>query len=264
MQILVCLKQVPEKDSRFKIDASGVTIREEDLIFETNESDQYALEEALRLREKLGGEVVVLSLGRDRVVRVLKNALAMGADRGIHINDPGFGGSDAYVIARALARVTQMEHFDVVLTGVQSDDLSFGQTGTLLAHFLGWSHVTIVVEAEIRGEGRPARIRRELESNILEDVEILLPAVLTIQSGMNQPRYATLKGIMQAKKKEIKEYTCADLGLASEEVGDWGSRVQHLKLSFPEKKKETLLLTGSPEEAAKALLEQLRKVSKVL
>jgi electron transfer flavoprotein beta subunit len=264
MQILVCLKQVPEKDSRFKIDASGVSILEEDLIFETNESDQYALEEALRLKEKLGGEVVVLSLGRVRVVKALKNALAMGADRGIHLNDPEFSGSDAFGIARALSRVIQKEHFDVVFTGVQSDDLSFGQTGTLLAHFLGWSHATIVIEAEIVGEGRPARIRRELESNLFEEVEIPLPAVLTIQSGMNQPRYATLKGIMQAKKKEIREYTCADLELGPEEVGEAGSRVQHLKLSFPEKKKKTMLLTGSPEEIARVLVEQLRKVAKVL
>jgi electron transfer flavoprotein beta subunit len=264
MQILVCLKQVPEKDSRFKIDASGVSILEEDLIFETNESDQYALEEALRLKEKLGGEVVVLSLGKVRVVKALKNALAMGADRGIHINDPEFSGSDAFAIARALSRVIQKESFDVAFTGVQSDDLSFGQTGTLLAHFLGWSHATIVIEAEIVGESRPARIRRELESNLFEEVEVPLPAVLTIQSGMNQPRYATLKGIMQAKKKEIREYTRADLGLGPDEVGEAGSRVQHRKLSFPEKKKQTMLLTGSPEESARALVEQLRKVAKVL
>jgi electron transfer flavoprotein beta subunit len=264
MQILVCLKQVPEKDSRIKIDASGVSIQEEDLVFETNESDQYALEEALRLKEKLGGEVVVLSLGRDRVLKALRNALAMGADRGIHITDPAFLGSDAFVVARALARAIQKESFDVVLTGVQSDDLSFGQTGALVAHFLGWSHATIVVGAEIKGEGFPARIRRELESNIFEEVEISLPAVLTIQSGMNQPRYATLKGIMQAKKKEIKQYACTDLGLAPGEVGEAGSRVQHLKLSFPEKKKKTMMLTGSPEETAKGLVEQLRKVAKVL
>ena len=264
MQILVCLKQVPEKDSRFKIDVSGVSILEEDLIFETNESDQYALEEALRLKDKLGGEVVVLSLGGDRVVKTLKNALAMGADRSIHINDPAFRGSDAFVIARAIARVIQKEAFDVVLTGVQSEDLSFGQTGTLLAYFLSWPHATIVIEAEVKGKGQPARIRRELESNIFEDVEICLPAVLTIQSGINQPRYATLKGIMQAKKKEIREYTCADLGLGPQEVGEVGSRVQHLKLSFPEKKKKTLLLKGSPEETANALVEKLRKEAKVL
>ena len=264
MQILVCLKQVPEKDSRFKIDASGVSIHEEDLTFETNESDQYALEEALRLKEKLGGEVVVLSLGADRVVKALKNALAMGADRSIHIKDPAFRGSDAFVIARAIARVIQKEPFDVVLTGVQSDDLSFGQTGTLLAYFLSWPHATIVIEVEIKTEGQSARIRRELESNIFEDVEISLPAVLTIQSGINQPRYATLKGIMQAKKKEIREYSCSDLGLGLEEVGEAGSKVQHLKLSFPEKKKKTLLLKGSPEETAKALVEKLRKEAKVL
>jgi electron transfer flavoprotein beta subunit len=264
MRILVCLKQVPEKDSRFKIDNAGVSIREEDLAFETNESDQYALEEALRLKEKRGGEVVALSLGPDRVLKSLKNALATGADRAIHIKDPLLQGSDAFGTARVISRVVQKEPFDIVFTGVQSDDLSFGQTGVLLAYFLEWVHATIVIEIEVMSDGKSVRIRRELESNICEDGEIPLPAVLSIQSGINQPRYATLKGIMQAKKKEIQEFTCRDLGLKEQEVGEVASKVQHLRLTFPEKKKKTVMLQGSAEEIATILLEKLRKEAKVL
>lgn len=264
MQILVCLKQVPEKDSRYKIDDSGGAIREEDLVFETNESDQYALEEALRLKEKLGGEVVILSLGEDRVLKSIKSGLAMGADRAIHISDPAFRGSDAYVTGRAIAQAVRGQNFDVVFTGVQSDDMGFAQTGTILAELLGWSHATIVMEVNVLPDGKSVRVKRELESNLFEQVEVPLPAVLAIQSGINQPRYATLKGIMQAKKKEIKTLCLEELGLRLEDVGVNGSKVEHRKLSFPERKKKTVIIEGEPEEAARILIEKLRKEARVL
>jgi electron transfer flavoprotein beta subunit len=264
MQILVCLKQVPEKDSRYKIDDSGKAIREEDLVFEINESDQYALEEALRLKEKFGGEVVILSLGGDRVLKAIKSGLAMGADRAIHINDPAFRGSDADVIAHAVARGIRGQQFDIIFTGVQSDDMAFGQTGTLLAHFLDWSHATIVMEVQVNLENKTVQVKRELESNLFERVEIPLPAVLAIQSGINQPRYATLKGIMQAKKKEIRTLSLGDLGMQLQEVGYAGSKVEHLGLFFPERKKKTVIIEAEPEEAAKMLMEKLRKEVKVL
>lgn len=264
MQILVCLKQVPEKDSRFKINDSASGILEDDLVFETNESDVYALEEALRLKEKLGGEVVVLSLGGERVLKTIKSGLAMGADRAFHLADPGFRDSDAFVIANAIARAIKDQKFDVIFTGVQSDDLAFAQTGTILAQLLGWNHATIVMEVEVIGEGKNLRVRRELESNLFEVVELGVPAVLTIQSGINQPRYATLKGIMQAKKKEIRTLNAQDLGMAPQELGKPGSKVDHRKLFFPEKKKKTLLIEGTPEEAARILIEKLHKEAKVL
>jgi electron transfer flavoprotein beta subunit len=264
MQILVCLKQVPEKDSRFKIDDSGKAVREEDLVFETNESDQYALEEALRLKEKFGGEVVILSLGEERVLKAIKSSLAMGADRAIHISDPLFRGSDADVIARAIVCAIRGQQFDIIFTGVQSDDMAFGQTGTLLAHFLGCSHATIVMEVEVSLGSRTVQVKRELESNLFERVEIQLPAVLAIQSGINQPRYATLKGIMQAKKKETKTLSLGDLGMQPHEVGPAGSKVEHLGLSFPERKKKTVVIEAEPEEAAKRLMETLRKEARVL
>jgi electron transfer flavoprotein beta subunit len=264
MQILVCLKQVPDKDSRYKIDAAGTGIHEEDLVFETNECDQYALEEGLRLKEKFGGEVVLLSLGDERVLKSIKNGLAMGADRALHLTGPEFHGSDAHVIATAIQRSIAGQAFDVVLTGVQSDDLAFGQTGTILAELLGWSHATIVMEIAVNSEARTVLVKRELESNLFEQVEISLPAVLSIQSGINQPRYATLKGIMQAKKKELKTLSPQDLGMSGSDLGPAGSRVDHLRLSFPEKKKQTVLIQGEPEEAARQLMEKLRKEARVL
>lgn len=264
MQILACLKQVPEKDSRYKINEAGTGIREEDLVFETNESDQYALEEALRLKEKFGGEVVILSLGDERVLKTIKAGLAMGADRAIHLTDSGFHGSDAFVIATAIARSIEKERFDIIFTGVQSDDMAFGQTGTILAQLLGWAHATIVMEVNVSQDSNTIQVKRELESNLFEQVEIPMPAVLTIQSGINHPRYATLKGIMQAKKKEIKSRSLSDLGMQLHEVGNSGSKVNHQRLFFPEKKKKTVMIDGAPEEAAKILVEKLQKEARVL
>ena len=264
MQILVCLKQVPDKDSRYKIDATRTGIHEEDLVFETNESDQYALEEGLRLKEKFGGEVVLLSLGDDRVLKTIKNGLAMGADRALHLTGMEFHGSDAHVVATAIQRAMKNQTFDAVLTGVQSDDLAFGQTGTILAELLGWTHATIVMEIAVNPDGKSVRLKRELESNLFEEVEIPMPAVLAIQSGINQPRYATLKGIMQAKKKEIQTLSPQDLGMQPADLGPAGSRVDHQKLIFPEKKKRTIVIEGEPEEAARQLMEKLRKEARVL
>jgi len=264
MKILVCLKQVPEKDSRYKIDDLATWIREDNLVFETNESDVYALEEALRLKEKLGGEVGVLSLGEERALKTIKSGLAMGADRAFHLSDPAFQGSDAFVVATAIARAISGQNFDIIFTGVQSEDMAFAQTGTILAQLLGWPHATIVMEVNVSEGGKKARVKRELESNLFEVVEISLPAVLTIQSGINQPRYATLKGIMQAKKKEIRRFSAQDLGLESSQLGKTGSMVDHQKMFFPEKKKKTVILEGTPEEAARTLMERLRKEAKVL
>jgi len=264
MQILVCLKQVPEKDSRYQLNEPATAVLEENLVFETNESDVYALEEALRLKEKLGGEVTVLSLGDERVLKTIKSALAMGADRAIHLTDPRFHGSDAFVTADAIARAIKTQNFNIIFSGVQSDDMAFGQTGTILAELLGWNHATIAMEVEVMEEGKKIRVKRELESNLFEVIEIMGPAVVTIQSGINQPRYATLKGIMQAKKKEIRTLTAQDLGMGPQDLGTEGSRVDHRKLFFPQKKKKTVLIEGGPEEAAKSLIDKLRKEAKVL
>ena len=199
MKIAVCIKQVPAKDMPLEIAEGGVWIRETDLSFEMNEPDSYALEEALRLREKHGGEVLVISMGPERAKQTIKEALAKGADRGIHVTDDKFFLLDPLGSAKSLAAGLQKENCDLILTGLQSDDQGFGQTGVLLAELLGRPHATIIMQIEMQ-EGR-MRLKRELEAGWFQWVELPLPAVLSIQSGINKVRYATLKGIMAAKKK---------------------------------------------------------------
>ena len=257
MRILTCLKQVPERDSRYKLDQDGSRILEEDLVFETNESDLYALEEALRLKEGFGGEVAALSLGPHRVSKVLRNALAMGADRAIHLKGEEFERGDAWGTARAIAAAIASQDFDLVLTGVQSEDMAYAQTGAVLAQMLGWPCATIVMEIDFEADTRRVQVKRELESNVFERVELPLPAVLTIQSGSHPIRYATLRGIMQAKKKEYRVVTAADLGLPPETLGETAAKVRHHRLLVPEKRKQTVMIEGGAEEAARTLMDKL-------
>jgi electron transfer flavoprotein beta subunit len=224
-----------------------------------NEPDAYALEEALRLKETQGGEVVVCSAGPSRVAQVIREALARGADRAIHVEDDGLASADAFVTCNALAAAMQDEQFDLILTGLQSDDQGFAQVGVILAEKLGRPHATIIMEVQIEdGAGAPSpvlRVKRELEGGWFQWVSMPLPAVLTIQSGINQLRYATLKGIMAAKKKEIRK--AAPAGAAA-------SRQKILSLYVPEKGKKTQMLGGSPAEAAKELVRKLRDEARVL
>ncbi len=256
MKIAVCVKQVPAKDAPLVIDASGSWIRETDISFETNEPDSFALEEALRLKEKHSGEVVAISMGPERVKQTIKEALAKGADRGIHVADDKFFALDPLASARSLAAAIQKERFDVILTGLQSDDHGFGQTGVLLAELLGLPHATIIMSIEVQGEH--LRLKRELEAGWFQWVELPLPAVLTIQSGINKPRYATLKGIMAAKKKEIATIARDSLGVSSELT----QRVERIYL--PQKTKKTEFITGSPKEIAAKLVEKLQHEARVL
>src|SRR3954465_12786018 len=209
MKIAVCIKQVPPRDWQPRLNDAKTWIREQDASYEMNEPDAYALEEALRLKEKHGGEVVVCSAGPARVAQVLREALARGADRAIHVEDDALAGADAFVVSDALASAMKGESFDLVLTGLKSDDQGFAQTGGILAARLVLSHATIIMEVQVQagaGSGSGTRrVKRELEGGWFQWVEMPLPAVLTIQSGINQLRYATLKGIMAAKKKEIRK-----------------------------------------------------------
>src|SRR5262245_18459706 len=209
MKIAVCIKQVPTRDWQPRIEAGATWIRETDVTYETNEPDSYALEEALRLKERLGGEVVVCSAGPSRVIQVLREALARGADRAIHVEDDLLAQADASVVAGRLGDAMAAENFDLILTGLQSDDQGFGQTGVVLAERLGLAHATIIMEVDVAPSwgGRPAalRVKRELEGGWFQWVAMSLPAVLTIQSAIIQLRYATLKGIMASNKKEIRK-----------------------------------------------------------
>ncbi|HSO76144.1 MAG TPA: electron transfer flavoprotein subunit beta/FixA family protein, partial [Blastocatellia bacterium] len=206
MNIVVCLKQVPKKDSILRIGADQKWIDERDISYEMSEADAYALEEALRQKEKHGGEVIVISLGPERVRQSIKEALAKGADRAIHLQDPLFdAATDADGIGGALAAALKDEQDDLILTGLQSDDYGFAQVGLIVAEKLGLPSATIVMEVQPEGSG--VRVKRELESGWFQWVKMPMPGLLTIQSGINQLRYATLKGIMAAKKKEIRQVT---------------------------------------------------------
>jgi electron transfer flavoprotein beta subunit len=256
VNIIVCVKQVPAKDAPLAIAADGTWIRESDIGFEMNEPDSYALEEALRLKEKHGGEVVALSMGPERVKQTIKEALAKGADRGIHVLDDKFFALDPLGSAKSLAAALKGQKFDLLLTGLQSDDHGFGQTGVLLAELLGLPHATIIMQIDVAGERM--KLKRELEAGWFQWVELPLPAVLSIQSGINKVRYATLKGIMGAKKKEITTIPRESLGVNAEPT-------QKLeRIYVPQKTKKTEFITGTPEEAAAKLVEKLKHDARVL
>jgi 3-oxoacyl-[acyl-carrier-protein] synthase II len=258
MKIAVCIKQVPTRDWQPRLNDAKTWIREQDASYEMNEPDAYALEEALRLKEKHGGEVVVCSAGPARVAQVIREALARGADRAIHVEDDGLASADAFVIAWALGRAMKEERFDLILTGLQSDDQGFAQTGVVLAERLGLPHATIVMEV-VAASGS-LRVKRELEGGWFQWVTMPLPAVLTIQSGINQLRYATLKGIMAAKKKEIRK---AAPGGADTTSGAPPPRQKIVSLYVPEKGKKTQIISGTPAEAATELVKKLREEARV-
>ena len=254
MNIVVCIKQVPAKDAPLAV--AGNWIKESDIGFEMNEPDSFALEEALRLKEKHGGEVIALSMGPERVKQTIKEALAKGADRGIHIADDNFAQLDPLGSARAIAAAIQKDKADLVLTGLQSDDHGFGQTGVLIAALLNLPHATIIMQIEIV-DGR-MKLKRELEAGWFQWIECPLPAVLSIQSGIYKVRYATLKGIMGAKKKEIAVITRESLGVS----GELTQKIE--KIYVPTKTKQTEYLTGTPKEVAAKLVEKLKFEARVI
>src|SRR5580692_9409793 len=250
MKIIVSIKQVPVRDSQLRIDASGRWIQESDLSFEINEPDAYALEEALQLKEKHGGEVVALCAGPARASQTIREALAKGADRAIHIEEENLNTFDTLGIAKLLAGAVKPENPDLILTGLQSDDLGYGQTGVVVAELLGLVHSTIIMQVQV--EGAKIRVKRELEDGWFQHITMPLPAVLTIQSGINKLRYATLMGIKKAKSKEIKRVTLAELGTTSAPT----ATIE--KIYLPQKSKQTQIFEGDAKTAAAKLVEKLK------
>ena len=259
MKIAVCIKQVVTREWQLRVNDQKTWIRDQDASFELNEPDAYALEEALRLKEKHGGEVIVCSAGPARATQVIREALARGADRAVHVESDALATADANVIAEALAGALTEEGVDLVLTGLQSDDFGFAQTGVILAEMLGLAHSTIIMEIQVTGQ--MMRVKRELEAGWFQWIDMPLPALLTIQSGINKPRYATLKGIMAAKSKRIQKLSAADLGLTPAELAP---RQKILKVYLPVKKVKTEFLQGSAKEIAAKLVDKLRNEARVI
>jgi len=256
MKIVVSVKQVPARDSSLRLNRDGKWLEEADLSFEINEPDAYALEEALQLKEKLGGEVVVVSAGPERTLQTVREALAKGADRAIHVVTEERGAMDVFITAQLLAKAIEPESPDLVLTGLQSDDLGYGQTGVIMAELLGFAHATIVMEVE--PQNGSFRVKRELENGWYQYVVLPLPAVLTVQSGIKKLRYATLMGIKKAKTKEVKSIPVSLLGI------DAAPRMTIERVYAPRRSKQTQMLSGSPQEMARQLVEKLRFEARVI
>jgi electron transfer flavoprotein beta subunit len=250
MKIIVAIKQVPVRDSQFRVDAGGRWIQESDLNFEINEPDAYALEEALQLKEKHGGEVVVVCAGPARAAQTIREALAKGADRAIHIEEENLNTLDTLGVAKLLAAAAKTENPDLFFTGLQSDDLGYGQTGVVVAELLGLAHSTIIMQVDAQGSS--IRVKRELEDGWFQNIEMPMPAVLTIQSGINKLRYATLMGIKKAKNKEIKRVSLADLGVTA------ASTAVIEKIYVPHKSKQTQIFEGDAKSSAAKLVEKLK------
>jgi electron transfer flavoprotein beta subunit len=252
MKIVVCMKQTPSGDSALRVNEAQSWIDLSSVDFETNEPDSYALEEALRLKDEHGAEVIAVSAGGPGDTKAIKEALAKGADRGILVEDDAFaGGSDPRTTATALAAAIRRESPDLVLTGLQSDDAGFGQTGVVIAEQLGLPHATLIVE--LQTDGTSLEVKRELEAGWFQRLSLPLPALLTIQSGINKPRYATLMGIKRAKKKPLERLTLADLGI------ELSADVRVRRVYVPTKQKSGELLQGTPAEQATQLLAKLRE-----
>lgn len=258
MKIVVCIKQVPARDSLLRINSSQNWIEEGDLSYEINEPDAYALEAGLQLKEKHGGEVVVLCAGPPRAAQTIREALAKGADRAIHIEASEDSELDPLGGAGLLAAALRTETPDLVLTGLQSDDLGYGQTGVILAELLDLPHATIIMNVEKTDAG--IRVKRELEGGWFQNIEIPLPALLTIQSGINKLRYATLMGIKKAKSKEVRRVTASELNVSRND----GATVRMERVYLPGRTKQTQLFEGPPKEAAAKLVEKLKFEARVL
>ncbi len=256
MKIVVCLKQVPDMESKFKI-IDDSKIDESQIAFKINDFDNYAVEAALQLKEKFGGEVITVTAGPDRAVKDIRQAFAMGADWGIQINDPAVESGDSFVVAEALAKAIQgIGDVDLVLTGVQSEDNQCAVTGVMVAETLGFPHCTNVVKLDV--DGANITVNRELEGGLNEVIEMAGPAVLSIQSGINEPRYPTLPGIMKAKKKKIENKSAADLGVSG------SSKTEFIKMFFPVSDTMAEIIEGDAATAAAKLIDKLKNEAKVI
>jgi electron transfer flavoprotein beta subunit len=259
LKSLVCLKQVPDTESQIKVNPDGTGIVTDGIKYVINPYDEFSVEEALRLKEKFkAGEVLILSIGPDRVTEAIRTALAMGADKGIHVNDDSLNNGDPYSIAQALAAAAGQVEYDVIFCGHRAIDDDFSEAGAILAEMLKLPQVTLVTKVEVAADKKTAIVERDIEGG-KEVVEVSLPCIITSQKGLNEPRYASLPGIMKAKKKPIDKKTAADLGITAE------PKLQSKNFSMPPERKAGTKFEGlEPADAAKAVVTALRNEAKVI
>jgi electron transfer flavoprotein beta subunit len=257
MDIIVCVKHVPETaEADMKIAPAGKSIEKTGLVFDINEWDDYALEEAVRLKEKFGGTVTAITVGPDDSDSTLRKCLARGADTAIRVTDSKIEGSDSYATAKILHKAVKDVPFNLILTGALADDDGYTSTGPMLAELLQIPHATMVKKVELSGDA--AKVNRELEGGLEEVLEIKLPAVLAIQTGINEPRYVSIMGIRKAMQKEIKILNLANIGLSESEVGEPGSWLRIDKIYVPPAEKQANFLKGTPDELAAKIAEVLK------
>lgn len=262
MEILVCIKRVPETaEAELKIGPTGKEIVRENLVFDTNESDNYALEEALLLKEKSGGSITLISVGPQEADEVIRMGLAKGADRAIRITDAKLAGSDGYATARTIAQAVGDLKYDIILCGCIASDDGFSQVGPTLAEILGIPHAVYVTKLLVNGN--VAKVHRELEGGLIEVLEIKLPAVLALQTGINEPRYASMIGIKRAGSKEVKVFDCSGIGLSENDTGEPGSPTSVERLYVPPKTRQAEIIKGNADEVT-AKLAQIIKEKGVL
>ena len=264
MNIVVCMKQVPDTEAQIRVNPDGSGIVDSAIKFVMNPYDEYGVEEALLLKEKFGGTVTIVCLGPERAIEAIRTGLAMGADKAVHLDDPAFEGGDAFSTAKALAAAIKGMECDLIFCGKQAIDDDLAQVGPALAEMLGIPQIVVVTKVEVSEDGKKAKVNRQIIGGE-EIIEVPLPAVLTVQKGLNEPRYASLPGIMKAKKKEVKSIKIADLGLDPNGVGKAGAKTQILKMYSPPQRESGNIIEGeTAEETAPKLAKLLREEAKVI
>lgn len=262
MNSIVCLKEVPDTETRIEIRDGQIV--EEGIQYVVNPYDEYALEEALKWQEQLGGKVTLLTVGPERARESILKGLAMGADEVYHLSDPAFLDGDAYATAQALAAAIQkLGEYDIIFCGKQAVDDDSAAVGIMLAQMLDLPHVSVVTSLEIDAEAKSAKAEREIEGG-KEVVELSLPAVITAQKGLNEPRYPSFRGIRQARRKPFNQWTLADVGAEAEQVGAAGARLEVVEVLPPPERSAGQIIEGEPAEAAKELARLLREEAKVI
>jgi electron transfer flavoprotein beta subunit len=264
VDILVCMKQVPDTETKIVINPQGTGIVTDGIKYVMNPYDEFAVEEALRIKEKVGGTVTIVCMGPQRSTEAIRTALAMGADKGVHLNDAAFEGSDSYCTAKALATAIKPLSYGIILAGKQAVDEDNAQVFAALAEMLGISHVSIVTKLDIAADGKSAVAQREVEGGAKEMIQVSLPAVIACQKGLNEPRYASLPGIMKAKKKPLDVVDLAKSGLSADAVGAKGAKLKNRKYALPPEREAGKVLEGEPEEVAAKVVKLLREEAKII